>query len=214
MRMRKRIYAKIMRHLERSTGFWDFRTLYMTYPRQAEILHGILIAEGIVSALGESFRAPAGGRIDHYLQTHAAMYPGFSEGPLVDAAGKFRGLNTTALRRGATVTTTATTLRRVVEALLAHGWVQRGYLGVAVQPARLPEALAGQTDQETGLLVVSVCRIRQSRREWWPAPGRHPPFLGRPPTALPGRPGAPAWWRAHRHLRANPSGAWGSGSGD
>ena len=51
---------------------------------------------------------------------------------------------------------TTPTLRRVVETLLAHGKVQRGYLGVAVQPARLPETLASQTGQETGLLVVTV----------------------------------------------------------
>ena len=116
----------------------------------------VLATLGIVSALGESWRTPTSGRLDHYLQTDAAMYPGFSGGPLVDTEGKFLGLNTTALRRGATVTITAPTLHRVVETLLAHGRVQRGYLGVAVQPARLPEALAGQIDQETGLLVVSV----------------------------------------------------------
>ena len=49
----KSIYNEIMRGLERSTGSskqWDFRTLRMTYPRQADILHWILIAEGIVDA--------------------------------------------------------------------------------------------------------------------------------------------------------------------
>ncbi len=116
----------------------------------------VLATLGIVSALAERWRTPTGGRLDHYLQTDAAMYPGFSGGPLVDTEGRFIGLNTTALRRGATVTITAPTLHRVVETLLAHGRVQRGYLGVAVQSARLPEALAEQTGHETGLLVVSV----------------------------------------------------------
>jgi hypothetical protein len=48
----RRIYDKKMRALERrtGTGFWDFRTLRMTYPRLADVLHGILIAEGIVDA--------------------------------------------------------------------------------------------------------------------------------------------------------------------
>ena len=116
----------------------------------------VLATLGIVSALADSWRTPTGGRLDHYLQTDAGMYPGFSGGPLVNTEGNFIGLNTTALRRGTTVTITATTLRRVVETLLVHGRVQRGYLGVAVQAARLPEALAGQAGQETGLLVVSV----------------------------------------------------------
>ena len=51
--MNKRIYAKIMRYLERRTSSskqWDFRTLRMTYPRLADMLHGILIAEDIVDA--------------------------------------------------------------------------------------------------------------------------------------------------------------------
>ena len=46
------MYDATMRYIEHrsGTGSWDFRTLYMAYPRQAEILHGILIAEGIVDA--------------------------------------------------------------------------------------------------------------------------------------------------------------------
>jgi hypothetical protein len=48
----RRIYDEKMSALERSTGSkqWDFRTLYMTYPWLADVLHGILIAEGIVDA--------------------------------------------------------------------------------------------------------------------------------------------------------------------
>jgi hypothetical protein len=49
----KRIYAKIMRYLERRVGSskqWDFRTLRLSHPQLADVLHGILIAEGIVSA--------------------------------------------------------------------------------------------------------------------------------------------------------------------
>src|SRR5438094_10222804 len=38
---------------------------------------------GIISALGESWRTPAGGLMDRYVQTDIVMYPGFSGGPLV-----------------------------------------------------------------------------------------------------------------------------------
>ena len=51
---------------------------------------------------------------------------------------------------------TIATVRRVVEALMAHGKVRRGYLGVSAQPVRLPASLAGQLGQETGLLVAAV----------------------------------------------------------
>jgi S1-C subfamily serine protease len=111
---------------------------------------------GIVSALGEGWRTPAGGRVEPYLQTDLVMYPGFSGGPLVDASGQVLGLNTSALLRGISLAVPTPTLRGVVETLLAHGRVKRGYLGVGAQPVRLPANLEGQLGQETGLLLVSV----------------------------------------------------------
>jgi hypothetical protein len=40
-----RLYAKIMRHLEETTGtgFWDFRTLNLTHPQLADCLYRILL---------------------------------------------------------------------------------------------------------------------------------------------------------------------------
>jgi S1-C subfamily serine protease len=111
---------------------------------------------GIVSALGGEWRTPAGGQLDRYLQTDVVMYPGFSGGPLVDAAGEMLGLNTSALLRGVSLAVPASSLQRVVETLLAHGRMRRGWLGVGAQPVRLPEALAQQLGQETGLLLISV----------------------------------------------------------
>ncbi len=110
---------------------------------------------GIVSALGTSWRTAAGGAIDRYLQTDVVMYPGFSGGPLVDAEGKVLGLNTSALR-GVSISIPSRTVDRVVESILSHGRVQRGYLGVGVQPVNLPETLAEELGQETGLILISV----------------------------------------------------------
>lgn len=111
---------------------------------------------GIVSALGGSWRTRHGGQVDHYLQTDVVMYPGFSGGPLVSAAGQVIGINTSALVRGTSLALPTPTVRRVVETLLAHGQVRRGFLGVGAQPVSLPEALAETLKQETGLLLVSV----------------------------------------------------------
>ena len=116
----------------------------------------VMATLGIVSALSKDWRTPAGGQFDYYLQTDALMYPGFSGGPAVDAAGGFLGFNTSALLRGITMTVPTGTLRRVVEVLLTHGRMRRGYLGVSAQAVRLPAGLAGQVDQETGLLLGSV----------------------------------------------------------
>jgi S1-C subfamily serine protease len=114
----------------------------------------VMATFGIVSALKEDWRTPAGGRLDYYLQTDVVMYPGFSGGPLVDVTGKALGLNSSALLRGISVTVPASSLRPTVEALLTHGRVRRGYLGVGAQGVRLPAALAAQLHQETGLLTL------------------------------------------------------------
>jgi S1-C subfamily serine protease len=111
---------------------------------------------GVISALGEAWRTPGGGAIDRYLQTDVVMYPGFSGGALVTVGGQFAGLNTSALMPGISLSIPAPTIRRVVEALLAHGRVPRGYLGISTQPVRLPAALQESLGQETGLLVVAV----------------------------------------------------------
>ena len=116
----------------------------------------VMATLGIVSALGKTWRTPAGGLVDRYLQTDVVMYPGFSGGPLVDSEGRVLGLNTSALVRGVTLTVPVPTLRRVVESLLTHGRVRRGYLGVGAQPVRLPDALTTELGQETGLLLASV----------------------------------------------------------
>ena len=111
---------------------------------------------GIVSALGGAWRTGAGGEIDHYLQTDVVMYPGFSGGPLVDASGRVAGINSSALARGVSAAVPAATVKRVVDALAAHGKMPRGYLGVGVQPVRLAESLHAAVGQETGLMIMSV----------------------------------------------------------
>ena len=111
----------------------------------------VMATLGIISALKKDWRTPAGGQLDYYLQTDALMYPGFSGGPLVSAAGKFLGLNTSAMLRDVTLTIPAATIRRVADALLRHGRVKRGYLGVSAQTVRLPKPIADQVGQETGL---------------------------------------------------------------
>ena len=112
---------------------------------------------GIVSALGEGgWRTPVGGHLDRYLQTDVVMYPGFSGGPLLNASGQVLGLNTSAMLRGAALTVPTSNIRQVVETLLTHGRVRRGYLGVSAQAVPLPASLAEQLSQETGLLLVTI----------------------------------------------------------
>ncbi|MCB9139351.1 MAG: trypsin-like peptidase domain-containing protein [Caldilineaceae bacterium] len=91
-----------------------------------------------------------------YIRTDILMYPGFSGGPLVMTDGLLAGVNTSALRHGASMAVPGETIARVVETLLTHGRMPRGYLGVGLQPVRLAEALQATLEQETGLMILSV----------------------------------------------------------
>lgn len=114
---------------------------------------------GVVSALGGAWRTVTGGTIDRYLQTDVLMYPGFSGGPLAVAGedgAVVAGINTSALARGASLAVPSETVGRVVETLLKHGHMPRGYMGVGLQPVRLNQAFEEQLGQETGVMLMSV----------------------------------------------------------
>jgi len=113
---------------------------------------------GIVSAVGGEWRTWQGGAIDRFVRLDLAVYDGFSGGPLVDAAGRVIGLNTSGLARATAVTVPASTVARVMGQLLARGHVARGWLGIATQPVRLPPALQRSlgSESDAGLVVVNV----------------------------------------------------------
>lgn len=90
------------------------------------------------------------------IQTDVVMYPGFSGGPLIDAGAGLRGMNTSAITSGASLSVPLKTLSRVVETLVQHGRMRKGFLGIGAQPVRLQEALAEIAGQETGLLLMQV----------------------------------------------------------
>jgi S1-C subfamily serine protease len=113
-------------------------------------------ALGMISALGDYWHTPAGGRIDRYMHIDIVMYPGFSGGPLVNAAGQVVGINTSALLRNMNMALPVATVNRVGAMLRDHGRIRRGFLGVSTQPVRLPAPIVEQLNQETGLLLTAV----------------------------------------------------------
>jgi S1-C subfamily serine protease len=119
---------------------------------------GIQASLGVVSAVSGPVRTGRGGLLEQYLRTDTIPYPGFSGGPLVDAAGRVLGLNTSGLAHGVSLTIPVALAWQVAEALAQHGHVRRGYLGIRSQPVAIP-ATQGQAlgrQQEVGLLLVGV----------------------------------------------------------
>jgi S1-C subfamily serine protease len=116
---------------------------------------GLQATIGIISARMDTERS---GRLGYILHTDAVLYPGFSGGALVDTSGHVAGLTNLAFGRGKGVAVGTPVVRQVAEALLAHGTVPRGYLGIRTQLVALPEGLRKKRNlsQEHALLVVQV----------------------------------------------------------
>ncbi|MCA9707886.1 MAG: PDZ domain-containing protein [Myxococcales bacterium] len=110
----------------------------------------------LVAVVGESLRTPGGRALTPYVELDRALPRGFSLAPVLDGHGEVLGLATAGLVGDATVLLTADTVRASVEAIVAHGRVPQGYLGVGVSPARLPGALREQLGQHHALAVVGI----------------------------------------------------------
>jgi S1-C subfamily serine protease len=120
--------------------------------------NGIEASLGTVSALGGPIRTGRGGMLERYIRTDSISYPGFSGGPLVAADGTMLGINTSGLARGAAVTIPADVAWKIADALVKHGRLQHGYLGIRSQAVDIPESSqkALRREQKTGLLVVGI----------------------------------------------------------
>lgn len=117
----------------------------------------IRAAIGAVSVVSGAWRSMSGGNIDQFIRPDITLYPGFAGGPLIDAAGYVVGMNTSG-RRGTALTIPASTVNRVVDQLFAKGRIARGYLGLGMQPVRLPKNLKTSLNLSSaaGVIVVNV----------------------------------------------------------
>lgn len=114
---------------------------------------------GVVGSLSGSWRTWQGGRIDQFIWSDVSIFDGFSGGPLVDIQGRVIGINTSGLWRHSAVTVPAVTVERVAKEISEKGRVARGYLGIGLQPVRIPESMLKSMGKEagrTGLVVVNV----------------------------------------------------------
>ena len=117
------------------------------------------VTQGIISAKG---RANMGiSDYEDFIQTDAAINPGNSGGPLVNLKGEVIGINTAILSGsggsvGIGLAVPIDMARSVMDSLIKHGKVERGYLGVNIQ--NLTEEMAKSFDYGStkGVLVGDV----------------------------------------------------------
>jgi S1-C subfamily serine protease len=106
------------------------------------------VSAGVVSALGRSLRSRHGRLIEGIVQHTAALNPGNSGGPLVDARGLVVGINTAiiAMAQGIGFAVPATTAQWVLTEILTQGRVRRAYLGISGRDRPLDRRLVRALD--------------------------------------------------------------------
>ncbi|MFX0543706.1 DegQ family serine endoprotease [Roseovarius sp. S4756] len=121
---------------------------------------GGTVTAGILSARSRNINA---GPYDDFLQTDAAINRGNSGGPLFNVDGDVVGVNTAIVSPsggsvGIGFAVPSAVAQRIVADLQDDGAVQRGWLGVGIQPVTEDIASALDLDTAEGTLVSSVTR--------------------------------------------------------
>jgi S1-C subfamily serine protease len=113
---------------------------------------------GRVGQVAGEWRTWRGGLVDRLVRLDGGLYPGLAGAPVGDARGLALGVASPAFSRHHGVVLPAGTVDRVSAALLEHGRVARGWLGVVVQPVALTAAMrdAARASSARGLLVTGV----------------------------------------------------------
>jgi S1-C subfamily serine protease len=116
---------------------------------------GTTVRLGVVNAVGPAWHSRRGGRIDCRIALDARLARSEEGGPVLDGDGARLGFSTFGPRRQALVIPAAT-IDRIVPLLLKDGRVARGWLGAALQPVAVPDALHAAAEQASGMMVMSL----------------------------------------------------------
>jgi S1-C subfamily serine protease len=111
---------------------------------------------GIVSIIGGPLATGRRRSIDEVIRTTAPMHDGFAGGAFLGPDGGLLGIATAAAIRGLGVVIPSKIAWSSAAAILQHGKVRRGYLGVAGQSVALAGPQLAVDNRDAALLVVAV----------------------------------------------------------
>jgi S1-C subfamily serine protease len=119
------------------------------------------VTAGVVSALHRNLPAGPRGRggvLEGLVQTDAAVNPGNSGGPLLDAEGRVVGITTAMLpwARGIGFAVPAHTASWIASVLMTDGQVRRPFLGITARGEDLEPADAREAGHGRGVRVLEV----------------------------------------------------------
>ena len=119
---------------------------------------GPVAALGVVSLAVAERRTWTGGLLAPYLRLDVGLQPTAVGGAVIDASGRVLGIATPRFARFGVIAVPSNTVDRVSETLLKKGRIPRGYLGVALQPVRLPEQLRESLKhpEKTAAMILEV----------------------------------------------------------
>ena len=148
----------------------DLAAIEIGEPEQAEVGDVVLaignpygfgqtVTQGIISATGR--HGLHLNTYENFIQTDAAINPGNSGGALVDSRGRLLGINTAIYSRsggsqGIGLAIPAGLAISVLDEILAHGRVVRGWLGVEVRPVTPQLAQRLKLPDARGLLITRI----------------------------------------------------------
>jgi S1-C subfamily serine protease len=119
---------------------------------------GPVAALGAVSLAAAERRQWGGATLSPYIRLDVGLQPTAIGGAVVDARGNVVGIATPKFAGFGAIAIPAATVNHVADALLSKGRIPRGYLGVGLQPIRLPAELKQSTHRKgkTATIVLDV----------------------------------------------------------
>ncbi|MCI0447217.1 S1C family serine protease, partial [bacterium] len=110
----------------------------------------------MISGTDSTYKNWRGGTFDQFIRLDSALFPGFSGSALLLPNGKITGINTSAFSRHFGLTIPGSNIQRLVDRVITKGSIGRPYLGLMMQPVRLPEKFRKEAGTDIGLLLIGT----------------------------------------------------------